>query len=46
MQLLYEKKLHIAEIAYAVGFNDRKYFSKEFRRQFGVAPSDYLKKLD
>lgn len=45
-QLLSENKLNIAEIAYTVGFNDRKYFSKEFRRQFGVSPSEYDKKID
>nr|WP_226904835.1 hybrid sensor histidine kinase/response regulator transcription factor [Pedobacter schmidteae] len=45
-QLLSQKKLSIAEVAYSVGFNDRKYFSKEFRKQFGVAPSDYDEKTD
>jgi len=24
-----------------VGFNDRKYFSKEFKKQFGKTPSEY-----
>lgn len=45
-QLLSENKLNIADVAYSVGFNDRKYFSKEFRKQFGVAPSDYHQKTD
>ncbi|MNK13741.1 Sensor histidine kinase TodS [compost metagenome] len=45
-QLLSEDKLSISEVAYSVGFNDRKYFSKEFRKQFGVAPSDYVQKTD
>lgn len=45
-QLLAEGKLNVAEVAYAVGFNDRKYFSKEFRKQFGVSPSDYVQKID
>lgn len=45
-QLLSENKLNISEVAYSVGFNDRKYFSKEFRKQFGVAPSDYHQKTD
>jgi ligand-binding sensor domain-containing protein/signal transduction histidine kinase/CheY-like chemotaxis protein len=43
-QLLSEHQLSIAEVAYSVGFNDRKYFSKEFRKQFGVAPSEYDEK--
>ncbi|SMD06958.1 hybrid sensor histidine kinase/response regulator transcription factor [Pedobacter africanus] len=45
-QLLSDHKMNIAEVAYSVGFNDRKYFSKEFRKQFGVAPSDYSQKTD
>ncbi|TZF82782.1 response regulator [Pedobacter sp. BS3] len=40
-QLLSQHKLNISEVAYAVGFNDRKYFSKEFRKQFGKAPSEF-----
>jgi ligand-binding sensor domain-containing protein/signal transduction histidine kinase/DNA-binding response OmpR family regulator len=43
-QLLEEGHLNITEVAYAVGFNDRKYFSKEFKKQFGVAPSDYVER--
>lgn len=45
-QLLASHQLNIAEVAYSVGFNDRKYFSKEFRKQFGVAPSDYQPKTN
>ena len=32
----------IADVAYQVGFSDRKYFSKEFRKQFGVSPTEYI----
>jgi len=39
--LLAQHKLSIAEVAYAVGFSDRKYFSKEFKKQFGKTPSEY-----
>jgi YesN/AraC family two-component response regulator len=28
-------------VAYAVGYTDRKYFSKEFKKQFGKVPSEY-----
>lgn len=41
-QLLAQQKLHIGEVAYSVGFNDRKYFSKEFKKQFGKSPSEYV----
>jgi AraC-like DNA-binding protein len=30
----------IAEIAYAVGFNDVSYFNRSFRRRFGCSPSE------
>ncbi|MGJ1265867.1 hybrid sensor histidine kinase/response regulator transcription factor [Sphingobacterium spiritivorum] len=33
----------ITEVAYEVGFSDRKYFSKEFKKHFGSNPSDYTK---
>lgn len=31
----------VAEICYKVGFNDQGYFTKAFRKQFGVSPSEY-----
>ncbi len=41
-QLLKQRKLNISEVAYSVGFNDRKYFSKEFKKQFGKSPSEFI----
>jgi len=41
-QLFNQGQMSIAEVAYTVGFNDRKYFSKEFKKQFGKTPTDYL----
>jgi AraC-like DNA-binding protein len=32
---------NITEIAYAVGFNDPKYFTRCFTKMFGVSPSSY-----
>lgn len=32
----------IAEITYEVGFNDPKYFSKCFQKEFGVTPSKFI----
>jgi len=40
-QLLEEKQFTVYEVAYAVGFADSKYFSKEFAKQFGVTPSAF-----
>lgn len=34
--------LNISEVAYAVGFSDRKYFSKEFKKLFGQNPSEFI----
>jgi ligand-binding sensor domain-containing protein/signal transduction histidine kinase/DNA-binding response OmpR family regulator len=41
-QLLLQKTGNISEIAYSVGFNDRKYFSLEFKKQFGKSPSEFI----
>lgn len=35
------KLLNISEIAYEVGFNDPKYFSRCFTKEFGVSPSSF-----
>ncbi|GHV51471.1 hybrid sensor histidine kinase/response regulator [Bacteroidia bacterium] len=40
-QLLEESQLTVSEIAYAVGFNNPKYFRKYFKDEFGVLPSLY-----
>lgn len=37
------KNLSVAEIAYEVGFNDPKYFTRCFTKQFGLSPSVLLK---
>jgi signal transduction histidine kinase/DNA-binding response OmpR family regulator len=37
--LLESTDLNVSEVAYEVGFNDPKYFSRVFSEQFGVAPS-------
>ena len=40
-QLLRESQQNVSEIAYQVGFNNPKYFSKYFREEFGELPSTY-----
>jgi signal transduction histidine kinase/DNA-binding response OmpR family regulator len=43
--LLKQKKLTVSEVAFTVGFNDPKYFSKSFRSQFGKTPTEYMDSL-
>lgn len=40
--MLLERKMNVSEIAYAIGFTSPKYFSKCFKDEFGVTPSEYL----
>ena len=40
--LLEKNQMSISDIAFAVGFNDRKYFSKEFKKQYEMSPSEYI----
>lgn len=37
--LLDENKMNISEVAYAVGFDSLSYFSKAFKKYYGVSPS-------
>jgi len=42
-QLLQKQKLPVSEVSLMVGFNDAKYFSKCFIKEFGVSPREYAK---
>lgn len=42
--LLEEGTLNVSEITYKVGFNDLQYFRKCFKSEFGITPSQVLKK--
>ena len=44
--LLKQKRMTISEVAFTVGFNDPKYFSKSFRSQFGKTPTEYMESLE
>jgi ligand-binding sensor domain-containing protein/signal transduction histidine kinase/DNA-binding response OmpR family regulator len=44
--LLLEKSHPVYEVMYMVGYNDRKHFAKEFKKMFGVNPSEYGKEPD
>lgn len=43
-ELLLGKKFNIAEVGYQTGFSNPSYFSKSFKRQFGITPSDFQQK--
>lgn len=40
-EMLKETNDTLASIAYAVGFSDPKYFSKVFKKEMGIIPSEY-----
>jgi len=44
-QLMHHSDYTISEIAYKVGFNNPRYFSKYFQEEYGMTPSQYKKQL-
>ncbi len=42
--LLKQADTNISEVAWAVGFKDPKYFSRLFKREFGVSPREFVEK--
>jgi DNA-binding response OmpR family regulator/two-component sensor histidine kinase len=45
-QILRQPGVQIAEAAYLSGFNHTSYFSKCFKEQYGILPSEYARKAD
>ncbi len=45
IQLLQKSKMNIAHIAYEVGFSNPTYFSKVFRDEYGMLPSEYINEM-
>ncbi len=43
-ELLIHTNCNVNEAAFQAGFNDIKYFREHFNKQFGVNPSDFIKK--
>jgi AraC-like DNA-binding protein len=41
-QYLGKSQLTVSEIAFEVGFNDPRYFSRYFKAEFGMLPSQYI----
>lgn len=42
--LIKRNEFNMAQIAYMTGFNDSHYFSKCFKQQFGITPTEYKEK--
>ena len=40
--LLKDKRYHINEVCYMVGFSSTSYFAKCFQKQFGVLPKKFV----
>ncbi|MCY4561037.1 MAG: response regulator [Flavobacteriaceae bacterium] len=45
-QILKQHDFAIADVSFMVGYTDRKHFSQEFKKKFGINPSEYGKDLD
>ena len=41
-QLLGKTQMTISEVAYEVGFSNPKYFTKFFKKEFSMLPSEYI----
>jgi signal transduction histidine kinase/DNA-binding response OmpR family regulator/ligand-binding sensor domain-containing protein len=44
IQIIEAGETNISQIAYSVGINDTRYFSKCFKQKFGMNPSEYISK--
>ena len=44
-ELLAEQKYKIGEVVYRVGFSSASYFTANFKRQFNISPSDFVRQI-
>ena len=44
-QLIESGEFNMTQIAYMVGINDPRYFSKCFKQRFGMTPTEYKEKV-
>ena len=42
-ELLLRQVNNVSQVGFMVGFDDQSYFSRSFKKQFGVTPSEYAK---
>ena len=45
-QLLTESQMQVAEIAYTLGYNSPKVFSKHFKEEFNMSPSEFMRQQE
>ena len=45
-KLMINERYSIAQAAYAVGFNDPKYFGRCFKKEFGMVPREYIRQME
>lgn len=43
-ELIVKSKMNFSQIAFSVGFSDPKYFTKCFKKETGMTPSEYRQK--
>jgi AraC-like DNA-binding protein len=45
-QLLEQEKISVSEISYMVGYDLPNSFTRAFKKEFGVSPSEYLERKE
>ena len=43
-RMLKDKQMNVSEVAAALGYYNRKYFTNCFKEEFGMTPSEYQKR--